>query len=27
MASKYADVASTAEVLEILRPLGKAAAA
>ncbi len=27
MASKYADVASTAEVLEILRPLGKAVAA
>ena len=27
MASKYADVASTAEVLESLRPLGKAAAA
>jgi maleamate amidohydrolase len=27
MASKYADVASTAEVLELLRPLGKAAAA
>jgi nicotinamidase-related amidase len=27
MASKYADVASTAEVLEILRPLGIAAAA
>ena len=27
MASKYADVAATAEVLEMLRPLGKAAAA
>ena len=27
MASKYADVATTAEVLEMLRPLGKAAAA
>jgi len=27
MASKYADVAATAEVLELLRPLGKAAAA
>jgi maleamate amidohydrolase len=27
MASKYADVATTAEVLELLRPLGKAAAA
>ena len=27
MASKYADVASTAEVLELLKPLGKAAAA
>jgi nicotinamidase-related amidase len=27
MASKYADVANTAEVMEMLRPLGKAAAA
>jgi len=27
MASKYADVATTAEVLEMLKPLGKAAAA
>jgi len=27
MASKYADVATTAEVVDMLRPLGKAVAA